>query len=102
MKGFSTSTPKMVENKFVVGEETPELLDDWDQRTVTSVLEFHEAVEAPGKPCCKFQSFKILHFNKKCSGQVNCPLTMEEEHRRLVLLQYADKEKVIGHYSVFS
>ena len=54
MKGFATNTPKMVENKFVVGEPTPELLDDWDQRTVESFLEFHEAVEAPGKPCCKF------------------------------------------------
>ena len=46
MKGFSTNTPKMVENKFVVGEPTPELLDDWDQRRVESILEFHEAVEA--------------------------------------------------------
>ena len=61
MKGFSTSTPKMVENKFVVGEETPELLDDWDQRTVTSVLEFHEAAEALGKRCCKFQTFEKIY-----------------------------------------
>ena len=82
----------MVENKFVVGEETSELLDDWDRRTVKSVLEFHEGVEAFDKPCCKFPHSNIF-FLQNYAGQVNCPLNIE--NRRLVLAQYADKEKVI-------
>ena len=53
MRGFSTNTPKLVENKFVLEEPTAELLDDWDQREVESVLEFHEGVELPNKTCCK-------------------------------------------------
>eukprot|EP00092_Neocalanus_flemingeri_P002270 GFUD01002421.1.p1 GENE.GFUD01002421.1~~GFUD01002421.1.p1 ORF type:complete len:247 (+),score=81.70 GFUD01002421.1:126-866(+) len=83
MRGFSTNTPKLVENKFVLGEPRAELVDDWDQRALVSVLEFHEAVETPTKACC----------------QVNCPASCEEEHRRLVLQQTASKEKKITHDS---
>ena len=54
MRGLSTNTTKIVENHFLVGEETPEVLEDWDHRQVTSVLEIHEAVETLSKPCCKF------------------------------------------------
>ena len=61
MRGFATSTPKLIENKFVVGEPTPELLDDWDQRKVESILEFHDTVETLGKPCCKIFFMEILY-----------------------------------------
>ena len=60
MKGFATNTPKMVENKFIVGEPISELLDDWDQRSVESTLKFHEALELPGKHCCmNFNNFYL-------------------------------------------
>ena len=60
MKGFATNTPKMVENKFIVGEPISELLDDWYQRSVESTLEFHEALELPGKHCCmNFNNFYL-------------------------------------------
>lgn len=36
--GYSTCTPKLTQNRFVEGEEKPELLDDWDQRLVVSCL----------------------------------------------------------------
>jgi len=37
-RGYRTNSRKWTENKFKVGEEKPELLDDWDQRLVLSVL----------------------------------------------------------------
>jgi len=39
VRGYRTNNRKMTENKFKVGEEKPELLDDWDQRLVVSILE---------------------------------------------------------------
>ena len=39
MKGFSISTPKLVENRFWPGDDPQrELLEDWDTRTVRTVL----------------------------------------------------------------
>eukprot|EP00092_Neocalanus_flemingeri_P029285 GFUD01031796.1.p1 GENE.GFUD01031796.1~~GFUD01031796.1.p1 ORF type:complete len:252 (-),score=70.20 GFUD01031796.1:451-1206(-) len=83
MRGFSTNTPKLVENKFVVGEATAELLDDWDQRLVESVLESYEEMETPSKTCC----------------QISCPAVCEEHHRRLVLIQTARTDQKITHDS---
>ena len=53
MKGFSTATPKLIENKFALGEPTKELLEDWDSRAVQSVLELHDVVGSD-KYCCEF------------------------------------------------
>ena len=53
MKGFSTTTPKLVENKFALGDPTKELLEDWDGRAVESVLELHDAGEGD-KNCCEY------------------------------------------------
>merc|ERR1719317_444778 len=39
VRGYRTNNRKWTENKFKVGEEKPELLDDWDQRLVLSILE---------------------------------------------------------------
>ena len=52
MKGFNTTTPKLVENKFAMGEPTKELLEDWDSRAVVSVLELHDT-KAEDKYCCE-------------------------------------------------
>jgi len=38
-KGYRTNTRKWTENKFKVGEEKPEILDDWDQRLVVTLLD---------------------------------------------------------------
>ena len=38
MNRYSTCTPKLTQNRFVEGEEKPELLDDWDQRLVVSMM----------------------------------------------------------------
>ena len=62
MKGFSTATPKLIENKFALGEPTKELLEDWDARAVQSVLELHDVVEAD-KYCCEFLLSRN-HFSK--------------------------------------
>jgi hypothetical protein len=36
---YSTYNRKLTQNRFIEGEEKPELLDDWDQRLVVSCLE---------------------------------------------------------------
>jgi len=36
--GYSTCNRKLTQNKFKEGEEKPELLDDWDQREVITIL----------------------------------------------------------------
>ena len=59
MKGFSTATPKLIENKFALGEPTKELLEDWDSRAVQSVLELHDAVGAD-KRCCESLSLSCV------------------------------------------
>ena len=51
MKGFNTAASKLVENKYVLGEPTKELLEDWDLRSVQSVLELHES-SGGEKSCC--------------------------------------------------
>ena len=51
MKGFNTAASKLVENKYILGEPTKELLEDWDLRSVQSVLELHESSGAD-KSCC--------------------------------------------------
>ena len=51
MKGFNTAASKLVENKYILGEPTKELLEDWDLRSVQSVLELHESSGAD-KNCC--------------------------------------------------
>ena len=61
MRGFSTATPKLIENKFALGEPTKELLEDWDSRAVQSVLELHDVVGAD-KYCCEFLLDRKLFF----------------------------------------
>ena len=51
MKGFNTAASKLVENKYILGEPTKELLEDWDLRSVQSVLELHES-SGGEKSCC--------------------------------------------------
>ena len=51
MKGFNTAASKLVENKYILGEPTKELLEDWDLRSVQSVLELHES-SGGEKNCC--------------------------------------------------
>ena len=70
MKGFSTATPKLIENKFALGEPTKELLEDWDSRTVQSVLELHDVVGAD-KYCCEFLLSRklFLQISKKVDAE---------------------------------
>ena len=70
MKGFSTATPKLIENKFALGEPTKELLEDWDPRAVQSVLELHDVVGAD-KYCCEFLLSRklFLQISKKVDAQ---------------------------------
>eukprot|EP00092_Neocalanus_flemingeri_P004909 GFUD01005282.1.p1 GENE.GFUD01005282.1~~GFUD01005282.1.p1 ORF type:complete len:351 (-),score=116.66 GFUD01005282.1:309-1361(-) len=42
VRGYRTNNRKWTENKFKVGERKPELLDDWDQRLVVTILEVKE------------------------------------------------------------
>merc|ERR1712243_191509 len=37
--GYSTYNRKLTQNRFMEGEGKPELLDDWDQRMVVSILQ---------------------------------------------------------------
>ena len=75
MKGFSTATPKLIENNFALGEPTKELLEDWDSRAVQSVLELHDVVGSD-KYCCEFlisrnylsTSAKTLTLRRVSSG----------------------------------
>ena len=67
MKGFSTATPKLIENKFALGEPTKELLEDWDSRAVQSVLELHDVVGAD-KYCCEFLLNRKLFFKISKKG----------------------------------
>ena len=53
IKGFNTAASKIIENKFILDEETKELLEDWDTRTVKSVLELHD--NQGDLNCCEFQ-----------------------------------------------
>ncbi|XP_023333346.1 uncharacterized protein LOC111705120 [Eurytemora carolleeae] len=42
VNGYSTFSTKVTENKFKVGEPTPELVEDWDQRFIVSTLSREE------------------------------------------------------------
>merc|ERR1712106_187815 len=42
VRGYRTNNRKWTENKFKVGEEKPEVLDDWDQRLVVTMLEVND------------------------------------------------------------
>ena len=53
MKGFNTAASKIIDNKFILGEAGREMLEDWDQRTVHSVLELHEPADIS---CCKLSN----------------------------------------------
>ena len=71
MKGFSTATPKLIENKFALGEPTKELLEDWDARAVQSILELHDVVEAD-KYCCECllsRNYIFLMISKKVDAE---------------------------------
>jgi len=76
IKGFNTAASKIIENKFILEEETKELLEDWDSRSVKSVMEFHEN-----------------QGDLNCCTTINCPST--GVHRGLVLSQTADKTKKV-------
>ena len=93
MKGFNTAASKLVENKYILGEPTKELLEDWDLRSIQSVLELHES-SGGDKNCCGQCLFII--FNNLISFiftvNVNCPSTGLD--RGLVLLQTSDKGNV--------
>ena len=67
IKGFNTAASKIIENKFILEEETKELLEDWDSRTVKSVMEFHE--NQGDLNCCKFTTLHILEINQKIQIQ---------------------------------
>ena len=53
IRGFNTAASKIIENKFILDEETNELLEDWDTRTVKSVMELHD--NQGDLNCCKFE-----------------------------------------------
>ena len=40
-KGFKTRVWKVTQNKFQLEEERPELVDDWDQRLLMSILSWN-------------------------------------------------------------
>merc|ERR1711892_10362 len=42
VRGYRTNNRKWTENKFKAGEEKPEVLDDWDQRLVVTLLEVND------------------------------------------------------------
>ena len=44
IRGYTTRAGKVTENKFQVGVETPEMLDDWDQRWAGSRVELQTKV----------------------------------------------------------
>ena len=67
IKGFNTAASKIIENKFILEEETKELLEDWDSRTVKSVMEFHE--NQGDLNCCKFIYYTFLKINQKIQFQ---------------------------------
>ena len=78
MKGFSTATPKLIENKFALGEPTKELLEDWDSRAVQSVLELHDAVGAD-KHCCECLGVSVVeHYFPTSAEKI---YAKETQHR---------------------
>ena len=44
IRGYTTRAGKVTENKFQVGVETPEMLDDWDQRWAGSRVELQTKI----------------------------------------------------------
>ena len=74
MKGFSTAIPgKVVENKFELGTARREAVQDWDLRTVDTVLEqWAGSPGVHGARCC-------------CAG--DCPSSVPATEARLQLTQ---------------
>ena len=63
IKGFNTAASKIIENKYILDEETKELLEDWDTRTVKSVLELHD--NQGDLNCCEFhEDTKYLNLEE--------------------------------------
>ena len=46
IKGYKCRNYKMTSNKFMLEEEKPELLDDWDPRLVVTTLTFDEETKS--------------------------------------------------------
>ena len=60
IRGFNTAASKIIENKFILEEDTKELLEDWDTRTVKTVMEFHE--NQGDLNCCNFISIFLAYL----------------------------------------
>ena len=91
MRGFSTATPKLVENKFALGEPSKELLDDWDCRTVESVLELHDTQGGSDKNCCE-----SLHASTFVITPIRFSIIRLLIHLIYLLIHFADKIRDIN------
>ena len=88
----------MVENKFILGEPIKELLEDWDLRSVQSVLELHES-SGGEKSCCGIIYLSLIYLYSITIYVVNvhCPSTGLD--RGLVLIQTSEKNNVGEWYT---
>ena len=88
----------MVENKFILGEPIKELLEDWDLRSVQSVLELHES-SGGEKNCCGIIYLSLIYLPSITIYVVNvhCPSTGLD--RGLVLIQTSEKNNVGEWYT---